>query len=156
MPFYTDYVALEDAYLQGKTDKEIILEQVYEDFGVAVEHLPSSYSGIKRITKGTAYAFWARTALWNQDWAKAVETAEACIATGEFSLEPDFSTLFYSETKTSPEFVFYVPRAAGLTLTDDLPSLKSFMPRIMGGTGTANPSIELFSSFICSDGKPID
>ncbi len=156
VPFYTDYVDLDDAYQQGKTDKKVILEQIYKDFGVAVDYLPSSYASVKRITKGAAYAFWARTALWNQDWAKVVETAEACIATGEFALEADFEKLFWSETKSNPEFVFFVPRAAGLTLPEDLPSLKSFMPRIMGGTATANPSIELFSSFICSDGKTID
>ncbi len=154
VPYYTEWISLDEAYAKGKTAKATVLDQVYKDFDVAAQYLPSSYSGVKRITRGMAYAFKARTALWNGDWALCAEAAKNCIGTGEFDLESDYSTLFYPETKSSREFIFYIPRSESLGSVS--PSLKSFTPRVMGGNATANPSIELLCAYLCTDGKPID
>ncbi|MCI2082846.1 MAG: RagB/SusD family nutrient uptake outer membrane protein [Bacteroidales bacterium] len=154
VPFYTEYITLDEAYKMAKTPKATVLEQVYKDFDTAIEYLPDSYSGVKRITKGAAYAFKARTALWNSDWSVCKAAAEGCIATGEFALESDYSTLFLPETKKTRENIFYLVRDESLGLVS--PSLKSFLPRSVGANATAQPSIELMCAYLCTDGKTID
>lgn len=154
VPFYTEWISLKDAYAMGKTSKATVLEQVYKDFDTAIKYLPSSYSGVKRITKGMAYAFKARTALWNADWEGCAEAARGCIATNEFELEKDFSKVCLPETKGSKEHVFYIPRSASFGSVS--PSIKSMIPRVMGGNATAQPSLECFCAFLCSDGMTID
>jgi hypothetical protein len=154
VPFYTSWISLEQAYQMSKTAKATVLEQVYKDFDTAIEYLPTSYSGLYRVTKGAAYAFKARTALWNSDWQKCVEAAEGCIATGEFALESDYSKIFLPETKKSKEFIFYIPRSEALQVVS--PSTVSFIPRVGGGQAVAQPSIDLMCAYLCTDGKTID
>ena len=75
VPFYTDYIYLKDALGMGRTDKAVVLKQIYADFDTAIANLQPSYSGEIRVTQGTAYAFKARTAIWMLDWATAAEAA---------------------------------------------------------------------------------
>lgn len=154
VPFYTKYITLEESYKMTNTPKATVLEQVYKDFDVAIKYLPDSYAGLKRVTKGAAYAFKARTALWNSDWSICAEAAKGCMATGEFDLESDFATVFLPETKNSKENIFYVVRDESLGLVS--PSIKSFLPRCAGAGANAQPSIDLMCAFLCTDGKTID
>ena len=154
VPFYTEWISLKEAYDMGKTDKAKVLEQVNADFDLAIKNLPSSYSGVRRITRGMAYAFKARTALWNSDWQTCKEAAKGCIATGEFELEKDFEKAVSTDTKTSKEFIFFVPRSTSMEVVSK--SMKSMVPRVLGGNATAQPSLECFCSFLCTDGKTID
>lgn len=154
VPFYTSWISLDEAYAMTNTPKETVLEQVYEDFDTAIEYLPNSYNDVKRITQGMAYAFKARTALWNSEWELCKEACQGCMDTGEFSLESSFADVHLPETKGSSEHIFYIPRSA--SLGSESPSLKSFLPRVMGGTATAQPSLDLFCAFLCTDGKTID
>lgn len=155
VPFVTDYITIEEAFETGRTDKEVILEQIYKDFDVAIANLPESYgSGLKRVTKGAAYAFKARTATWMLDYQTARDAAKACIDLGVYSLHADFRDLFLSKTSSSPELIFSIPRST--ELTGETMSASSMYPRNVGGTATAQPSWELFCAFTCTDGLPID
>lgn len=155
VPFITEYISIDDAFEIGRTDKDIILEQVYEDFDQAIEYLPASYGyEVQYATKGAAYAFKARIATWMLDYATARDAAKGCIDLGVYSLEPDFSTLFLSMTHTSPELIFTIPRSK--ELTGNAFTAKSFYIRNAGGTAVAQPSWELFFAFTCTDGLPID
>lgn len=155
VPFVTDYITIEEAFETGRTDKDIILEQIYKDFDVAIENLPEAYSGgLKRATKGAAYAFKARIATWMLDYETARDAAKGCIELGVYSLHADFRDLFLSRTNSSPELIFSIPRST--ELTGETMSTSSMYPRNVGGTATAQPSWELFCSFTCIDGLPID
>lgn len=155
VPFITDYISLEEAFKMGRTDKNIILEQIYKDFDVAIEYLPTSYgSGLKRVTKGAAYAFKARTATWMLDYEVARDAAKGCIDLEVYSLHPSYGDLFLSKTRVSPELIFTIPRS--LELTGNSMKVNSFYTRNAGGTATAQPSLELFASYTCTDGLPID
>ena len=154
VPFYTDYLLLEDAFKMGRTDKNVILKQIYADFDKAIAALPLSYAGLQRVTKGAAYAFKARTAIWMLDWPVAAAAAEACMKLNVYSLHPNFGELFLEKTRTSPELIFSLPRSRVL-MGDEL-GTASFYPRLPGGTAYCQPSWELFCSFTCTDGLPID
>ena len=155
VPFYTDYISIDDAFELGRTDKNVIKQQVYEDFDIAIANLPVSYGGsdLQRVTKGAAYAFKARTALYMGDWAIARDAAKACIDLGVYTLHPDFADYFLSKTRNSPETIFALPQSLAL---NQFWATTNFYPRTHGGNAVAVPSWELFAAFPCTDGLPID
>jgi len=154
VPLVTSYISIDDALATGRTDKAVILEQIYKDFDTAIEYLPTSYTGLQRVTKGAAYAFKARTATWMLDYPTARDAAKACMDLGTYSLHADYSALFQPSTTTSPELIFSIPRSRELTGSGL--SVSSMITRNAGGTATAQPSWELFCSYTCTDGLPID
>ncbi len=154
VPYYTEYITLEDAYKIGRTDKNYILEQIYKDFDDAAKVLPDSYAGIARPTKGAALAMKARTALWFNDWQTCATAAKACMDLGAYSLHESFREFFLSKTKTSPELIFALPCSNELGIhAYGEASTKSFCPRNNGCTSVAQPSWELFFAYPCTDGK---
>jgi len=156
VPFYTEYIKLDDAVKLGRSDhKTIILEQIYKDFDRAIETLPPTRTGLQRVTQGTAYAFKARTAIWMLDWPVAAAAAKGCIDLDVYSLHPDFRSLFLTKTRTSSEFIFALPRSKALMNNADATANR--LPRMTGtGNNTAQPSWELLCAFTCIDGLPID
>lgn len=157
VPFYTEYITLEEAYEMGRTDRNVILKQIYKDYDDAAAVLPESYSGTERVTKGAALAMKARAALYMSDWETCAEAAKACMDLGVYSLHPDFSEFFLSKTKTSPELIFALPcsNELGIMLYDGA-GVNSFYIRNAGGTSVAQPSWELFFAFTCTDGLNVE
>lgn len=156
--FTTKPLGLEEAFTLSRTDKSVILKTLYEDFDFAIENLPVRYGDkeLKRATQGAALAFKARTALYNGDWALARDAAQACMALNQYELYPDFSTLFLSRTKNTKEGIFVIPRSVqmGVFLGDDYTWFSC--TRNAGGLSWLNPSWELFCSYLCTDGLPIN
>ena len=155
VPYYTDYIDIDQAFELGRTDKSIIKQAVYDDFDKAIQHLPVSYGNneLKRATKGAALAMKARTALYMGDWAIARDAAKACIELNEYILHPDFEEYFHSTTKNSGETIFAIPRSFEL---GSYWTTTNFYPRTNGGNAVAVPSWELFAAFPATDGLPID
>lgn len=157
VPFFTDYLSLEEAYEMKQTDKNTILKQIYEDFDKAIEYLPVTNIDTEshlRVTKGAAYAFKARTAIWFSDWATCRDAAKSCMDLDIYSLHPDFDELFVTDTRKSDELIFTIPRSTALN--GDAETISTMYPRNPGGSASAQPSWELLCSFTCTDGKPID
>jgi SusD family. len=155
VPFVTNYITIEQAFELGRTDKNVILKQIYDDFDVAIQYLPTSYGNdLMRVTKGAAYAFKARTAAWMLDYRTCAEAAKGCIDLDMYSLHPDYGELFLTKTHVSPELIFTLPRSQAL-MNDALAS-NSYYPRNAGGTAVAQPSWELFCAYTCTDGLPVD
>src|SRR5690606_38648582 len=73
---------------------------------------------------------------------------------GVYSLHDDFGDFFQPGTTLSPELIFSIPRSR--ELDGSTISVSSMIPRNAGGTATAQPSWELFSAFLATDGLPID
>lgn len=154
--YYTDVLDLEKSFTLSRTDKNIILKAIYDDYDFAASKLPTNYgsSELKRATKGAALAMKARIALYMGDWTIARDAAKACIDLGVYKLYSDFGTLFLSKTRNTEEAIFSIPRSVALGISQS--GLNVYIPRNAGGLGLANPSWDLFCSFLCSDGLPID
>lgn len=154
--YYTGIIDLEESFTMSRTPKATVLEAIYADFDFASANLPVSYSAneLKRATKGAAYAMKARIALYMGDYAIARDAAKACMDLGAYSLHNDFSNLFLSKTKNSVETIFGIPRSVVLKVTFD--DCQNYVSRNAGGWGAKCPSWDLFSSFLCTDGLPID
>lgn len=154
---YSDgVVSIEDAYTIGRTDKKTVTTKIYEDFDFAIANLPDSYAAtaIKRVTKGVALAFKARFALYQQDFTTAAAAAKACMDLKQYTLHPDYGTLFLQSTKNSKEIVFSIPRSLEQKIT--LGPTSDKITRNSGGFAATNPTWDLFCSYLCTDGKTID
>ncbi len=154
---YTDKpLDIGEALTLKQSSPQEVLQKIYEDFDFAAANLNESYaaSALKRATKGAALAMKARIALQMGDWATARTTAKACIDLGIYRLHPDFGDLFLTKTKNSVETIFGLPRSITLNVT--LTGRQDYVPRLAGGWGAMYPSWELFSAFLCKDGRPID
>lgn len=156
VPFYTSTFAYEEAFKMGRTDKNIIKEQIYKDYDAAIAGLPvkNDNGGVWRVTKGTALSMKARYALAIKDYAEAAARAKDVIDLGEYSLYPDYGELFRDKT-INQEIIFAIGRSFALA-PDDTQAIKSWVLRTAGGNGVAQPSWDLLAAYECTDGKIIN
>ena len=156
VPYYETELNIEEALTLSRMNKEEILQNIYNDFDFAASYLPTKYSSseIKYPTKGAVLGFKARTALRMNDWTVVRDATQACINLGEYQLLPDFNDVL--TMKNSSETIFSRPRSAELDVT--INTIKANQPRTRtsGGTDFISPSWDLFCSFVCTDGLPID
>ena len=151
-----DVISIEDAYTKGRTDKKAVTAKIYEDFDFAIKNLPLSYpaSAVKRVSRGSAMALKARYALYEKDYRVAAEAAKACMDLGQYELHGDYANLFLQSTKNSKEVIFSIPRSLELKIT--LGPTSDKITRNSGGFAAANPTWDLFCSYLCTDGNTID
>ena len=150
-------ISIEEAFRMGRTDKSEILEKVYADLETAAANLPVSYTGsVELATRGAALAIKARYALFNGEWQIAADAARRCMDLGVYELYPDFSKLFLASTAHASENILSWPRSVDLDITLDPGNVMGYCTRNRGGYASEYPSWELFCSFLCRDGKPID
>ncbi|MDE6489808.1 MAG: RagB/SusD family nutrient uptake outer membrane protein, partial [Muribaculaceae bacterium] len=148
---------ISEAEQKGRRPRAEIIAKVYEDLDKAIAWLPVDYgTRSQHFTKGAAYAMKARYALWFGDYALAAEAARACMDLGVYSLEPDYGKLFLQSTRENPEKIFYIPRSLVNDVILDQWFVNNGLPRNAGGYGSDNPSWDLFASYLCTDGLPID
>lgn len=158
VPFYTNIIDIDEAFSIGRTSKKDILNSIYSDYDFAIENLPESYSNENHqfATKGAALALKARIALYMGDWITCKNAAKACIDLGVYKLHSNYQNLFLSSTKKSDEIIFANPRSVELGQMLEERLMKCPITRNSGGFANRQPSWELFCSYLCTDGLPID
>ncbi len=156
VPFFKNVLDLDESFTLSRTPKSEILKAVYDDFDFAIAKLPEEYgsSELKRATKGAAMAYKARIALYMGDWSVARSAAKACMDLGVYSLYPDFRELFLASTKNPNEAIFTMPQSAELNVFYG--NTRNVITRNPGGWCAYNPSWDLWCSYLCTDGLPID
>lgn len=157
-PIYvTEVVDIEEAFQLGRTPKSEVIPKVYADYDKAIALLPLKYTGLEtqRATKGAALALKARFALYMGDWAIARDAAYQCMQLGIYKLHPNYADLFLTTTKNSVESIFALPRSIEFNVTIGR-DVREEVSRNAGGYGAFTPSWDLFASYICTDGLPID
>jgi hypothetical protein len=159
VPYYTGILDIDEAFATSRTNKMEVLKEIYADYDFAAEYLPEKYGSNDLVypTKGAAFAMKARIALYMSDWTTASDASKKCIDLGVYELHPDYSTLFLSKTKNATENVFAIPRSVELRIY--LPPggrAKEPILRLAGGFNNGGPSWDLFCSYLCTDGLPID
>lgn len=78
----------EDKAYIGKSPKAEVYKQIYSDLDQALAAGLPSYPAVEkgRPSKEAVNALYAKAALYNEDWAKALEKAEAVISSGKYQL----------------------------------------------------------------------
>ncbi len=95
---------------QTRATADQVYAQIEQDLTDAIGVLPpkSGYSAddMGRATKGAAQALLAKVYLYQQNWQGALDNAQAVINSGEYSLYPDYATIFTTAGEFSSESVF--------------------------------------------------
>lgn len=159
VPYYESQLSVEEAFEMGRTDKATVLQKVYDLYDSAITILPVSRSGLQYANKGAAMAMKARIALYMGDFAIAAEAAQDVMDLDEYDLHPNFGELFKSVTRSSEEFIFYLPRDESKGTTEFVARrhLQVWRPRGIGaGWAGTGPTWQLLASYECVDGLPID
>lgn len=148
-------MTLEEAYEAVRTPKKEVMAYAYECLDKAIELLPDSHTGQQRPTKGVALGIKARFALYHEDWETAAQAAEQCMNSKVYKLHDNYGELFKADS--SPELMFYfkgdLTLKKGYGLFDNV---YNYVIRKIGGACNRSPSLELFCSYTCTDGLPIN
>ena len=80
----------------GKSAKADVYKQIYSDLELALAAGLVSYPAVEkgRPSKEAVNALYAKAALYNADWAKALQKAQEVIASGKYSLMPDVRDVY--------------------------------------------------------------
>jgi hypothetical protein len=97
-------------FIQQRATEEQVYALIEEDLTEALAALPVSYTGadIGRATKGAAGALLAEAHLYQEEFEEAFTQAQTVINSGQYSLFPDYLTLFTLAGENSSESVFEV------------------------------------------------
>lgn len=85
---------------------DYIITEIQEAIADLPESWPDEYCG--RATKGMAYGFLSRIALWAKRWDVAADAADQCKALGKYTLVKDYASLFdYRNDKANRAEIIY-------------------------------------------------
>src|SRR6266498_912869 len=100
-------------FFQPRASRDNVYAQIELDLLDAIAVLPQQYDAadVGRATKGAAQAMLAQVYLYRQQYANALQYAEAVINSGQYGLYPDYGTLFTTTGENSSESVFEVEAA---------------------------------------------
>ncbi|MFB9296410.1 RagB/SusD family nutrient uptake outer membrane protein [Persicitalea jodogahamensis] len=85
----------------GKSPKADVYKQIYSDLDQALAAGLPSYPSVEkgRPTKEAVNALYAKAALYNEDWAKALEKADAVLNSGKYQLMTNVLDVFDYQTE---------------------------------------------------------
>lgn len=154
VPFVTSMLSLEEGQM-AKTDKSIIIEQLFEDLDFAASALPVAWEAAEdgRITKGAALGLKARLALWTGHYDIAASAAESVIDLGNYEIYPNYENLFKHEGEGSHESILHIPFLIGVAASG---TPREIGPRTGSGYSIIVPTQTLVDMYQCTDGKRVD
>ncbi len=153
-------VIVEDVVEIGTADKDrspepVVWEQIEADLSAAIDVLPtkSSLSADQygRATEGAAKALLVKAHIFQEDWPAAEPLALQIITSGEYSLEPDFASIFTVEGEHGSGSIFEINYA---TLENEVEGYFGNVyqaSRSTWGFGFKNPTQNLVDAFDSND-----
>ncbi|TDS17506.1 RagB/SusD family nutrient uptake outer membrane protein [Sphingobacterium paludis] len=103
-------VTIQDVDLIQRQSTAAVYAYIEADLQFAIEHLPlkSAYEAkdLGRATKGAAQGLLAKVFLYQSKWQDAVNMAQTVLNSGEYSLEPDYATIWRATTDNGRESLF--------------------------------------------------
>ena len=148
-------MTLDESYTATRSPRKEVMAYAFECLDKAAGLLPVSYSGQQRLTKGAALGFKSRFAIQVEDWAVAVDACQRCMELNAYTLHSNYKDLFTATS--SKELMFYfqgdlsVPYGVG-----PFSNVRNFTLRTLGAHTNTGPSYQLYASYLCTDGLPID
>lgn len=81
----------------GKSPKADVYKQIYSDLDIALAAGLLSYPAVEkgRPSKEVVNALYAKAALYNEDWQRALQKAQEVINSGKYSLMPDVRDVYH-------------------------------------------------------------
>jgi hypothetical protein len=133
----------ENAYV-GKSSKADVYKQIYQDLDSAVSKLPTHTAGLVRgrASKEAALALYAKAALYNEDWAKALEKAQAVFTNSYLKLMTEVKDVYdvTKEDAARVENIFAYESESTTSISGSTSSRSHQMPGLCGPAGSAAPA----------------
>lgn len=158
-------VPLRTAPKQKKEQPRASAEEVYklieEDYSFAAQNLPekSAYSDadMGRATKGAAQALLGKVYLYQKKWQEAKDTFQKVLNSGEYSLDPNYSSLFTVAGENGVESIFEIQFFESASEANTWRNGGNFttvfiMPRNIWGWGLLQPTKKLYEAY--EEGDP--
>lgn len=139
VPLITSPLAPSEFTQQRATEEEV-WALIEADLTEGLTALPLSYTGndIGRATRGAAGALLAEAHLFQEEFEEAFLQAQTVINSGQYSLFPDYQTLFTSAGENSSESVFEVQTVALEGGSNSPAGASSQYAQVQGVRGTPN------------------
>ncbi|MDF9797588.1 hypothetical protein OKW21_002851 [Catalinimonas alkaloidigena] len=158
VPLITEPLHPDDFYNQTRTPRAEVINFIYNELDAVAQVLDWAPQDRGRMSKAIALGLKARTALYNQEYALAAESAKLVMDNAGLSLNPHFGDLFTrsgQEPNAGKEIMFEV------LYSDADPSNNNWLPlgsisRAAGGQSGRFPQQRLVDMFEANDGKRID
>ncbi|MDJ1505802.1 RagB/SusD family nutrient uptake outer membrane protein [Xanthocytophaga agilis] len=152
VPVFTEEDVLAGNLNKAKSTFEQMQTQIESDWLKAVDMLPVSYdaNNLGRASQGTAYGFLTKLYVYEQQWAKAIQTGEKITTNAAYKLADSFVENFQIATENNPEVLFALQYKDGWT-GDDCPAIYT-TPRPWGGWDFQEPIQDLVDEF--EEGDP--
>ncbi|MGC8864969.1 MAG: RagB/SusD family nutrient uptake outer membrane protein [Bacteroidales bacterium] len=139
------------------SDENQIYQQIENDLLFAASVLPISYSSaeVGRVTRGAALGMLGKVALYQQQWAKAIDYFHQLEALGIYKLAENYAQVFTLARENDPESIFEIQHKA-----NQIPFMGSclnqwFAPAIEGGYYFNAPTQSLVDEYEkAPDGTP--
>ena len=140
---------------QPRSPEPEVWTQIEDDLQAAVDELPTKSqrgpSQYGRATRGAAKALLVKAHIFQEDWGPAETLAEEVITSGEYSLAPDFSSIFRLSGEHGPGSIFEINYA---TLPNQLEGYFGNVyqaSRSTWGFGFKNPTQDLVDAYDSDD-----
>ena len=151
VPIVSEQDDTEEALLTRASEAEV-RQYIADELDECIPDLQNMPSKRGRIGRGAALALRMRESLYYGDWSVAKRCAEAIIASGNYSLEPDYSRLFQVEGQDSPEIMLavqYIPQ------TYTLYTIGQMYNNAEGGWSSIVPTYNLVDAYEMENGLTI-
>ncbi len=108
VPLLLEPISIDEAIAITRTDKETVVTIIMNDLDFALANLPESTSEYGRVTKVAAAALRTRILLYEKDYPSVITNAQAIMngTYGDFTLFPDFETLFREVNEGNSEVLW--------------------------------------------------
>lgn len=91
-----------------RTPTSEVYAQIETDLLFAIENLPVQQQNVGKVTKGAAQALLGKAYLYQEKFGQAADVLDTLIASGNYSLIEDYSTLFENTNENNSESIFEV------------------------------------------------
>ncbi|HXB42872.1 MAG TPA: RagB/SusD family nutrient uptake outer membrane protein [Puia sp.] len=124
VPLLNFYSTNAAANIRPKSPAATIYALIDSDLNVASHYLPLNWVDITgnnkypgRLTSGAALTLWAQTYLFRSNWAQVIALTNQVIASGQYSLQPNFVDIWKdglnNSGKNGPESIFEMQCSIG-------------------------------------------
>jgi len=153
-----------DEYAQPNASLEDLWTQIETDLTEAIPDLPLKSEQTEaqqaNVSKGTAQAWLGKAYLYQEKYDEAVEQFEDVISSGEYSLNPDFTTITRESSEFGVESLFEISYTADLSSVAECTWIIAYCgprsPYFSAGTsgitetgwGWVSPRQELYDAYV--------
>jgi hypothetical protein len=159
MPNNANDANTDESFLK-RADASVVYDSIERDLSYAALNLPVKSQAQKgHVTKGSAQALLAKVYMYQQEWPQVFELTSELMASGQYSLTPDYATIWRQAGENNVESIFEIQTGVFNNRNQGINNYTvSQGPRVGGkggwddlGWGFNNPTTALINAYESGD-----